>query len=208
MLDQRLSIISEHDYTSKNGKILPGYLCKCSCGKIKIVSKYNYDSGKTRSCGCLIKDFNKKTKRGMNEKYEILFPEKTEEIKHIIISFNSMKQRCYRKKSYNYKNYGERGIIICEEWLNDRDTFIKWALNNGYRLGLSIDRIDVNGNYEPSNCRWASREEQANNTTKNTFISYNGEIFTITQLSRKIDIDIRILRSLAKKGYGLCDYEK
>ena len=74
-----------------------------------------------------------------------------------------MKQRCYNPNNDNYPNYGGRGISICDEWLNDREAFISWALSHGYSNDLSIDRIDVNGNYKPSNCRWATDELQRNN---------------------------------------------
>lgn len=74
-----------------------------------------------------------------------------------------MKTRCYNKNNSKYKYYGERGIKICDEWLNDFKTFYDWAMNNGYREGLSIDRIDNEGNYEPSNCKWSTAKEQANN---------------------------------------------
>ena len=114
-----------------------------------------------------------------------------------------MKSRCYDTKDRNYKNYGGRGITICDEWLKDKNSFIKWALENGYEKRKSIDRIDVNGNYEPSNCRWATTSEQARNTRRNVFIKYNGETYIITDLSKKLGIDIKFLSPLAKKGIEL-----
>lgn len=80
---------------------------------------------------------------------------------------NGMKNRCYNKNAYNYSYYGGRGITICDDWLNDFMTFYDWAINSGYKEGLSIDRIDVNGNYEPNNCRWKTSKQQCNNKRNN-----------------------------------------
>lgn len=87
----------------------------------------------------------------------------TEEEKRICRIYNGMKQRCYNKNATAYKYYGRRGIKICDEWLNSKRAFVEWALSHGYRNDLSIDRINVDGNYEPDNCRWADAKTQANN---------------------------------------------
>ena len=93
-----------------------------------------------------------------------------------------MIERCTNPNCDRYKDYGGRGIKICDEWLNDYDSFVDWSKMNGYKEGLSIDRIDNNGNYEPSNCRWITRKEQGRNTTRNRFITYNGETKTLSEL--------------------------
>lgn len=92
-----------------------------------------------------------------------------------------MKRRCKNSDRPNYKNYGGKGIMVCQEWENSFDSFREWALNNGYSDDLSIDRIDNNGNYEPSNCHWATAKEQANNKRNNFLISYKGETHTLAQ---------------------------
>ena len=95
--------------------------------------------------------------------------------------------RCYRKEHNSYKYYGDRGIKVCDEW-QTFDPFYKWALSSGYDKNLTIDRIDVNGHYEPSNCRWATAKEQANNTRANHLVTYNGETKTIAQWAESLEI--------------------
>lgn len=128
------------------------FLCECDCGNQKLVEPVFWEKGVVKSCGC--------------KKIELL---KKENLKHglsgsrIYTIWNGMIERCFNGKTPSYKNYGARGIIVCEEWKNDFMTFRKWALENGYTEKLTIDRIDVNGNYEPSNCRWVDYKTQNNN---------------------------------------------
>lgn len=98
-------------------------------------------------------------------------------------SYRSMMDRCYREKSPNYKNYGMRGIVVCEEW-KDIEQFEKWVEISGYKKGLTLDRIDVNGNYEPNNCRWATMKEQDNNRRNTIFIEFNEETHTISEWAK------------------------
>ena len=94
-----------------------------------------------------------------------------------------MIHRCTNPKRDRYKNYGGRGIKVCEEWINSSDNFIEWALSNGYKNDLTLDRIDVDGDYKPSNCKWSNLKEQANNKRSNVFINIDGDIKTVAQWS-------------------------
>lgn len=107
--------------------------------------------------------------------------------------WKSMRQRCYNPNTNRYHLYGARGITVCEEWNKSFKAFYEWAMANGYADDLTIDRIDVNGNYEPSNCRWATYKEQANNTSKSTHITYNGETHTIAEWADIIGVKMQTL---------------
>ena len=95
-----------------------------------------------------------------------------------------MKNRCYNQNCQNYSDYGGMGIKVCDEWLNDVTAFYNWAINNGYADNLTIDRINVNGNYEPNNCRWATDVEQANNRRNSHFLTYKNETHTLSEWSK------------------------
>ena len=114
--------------------------------------------------------------------------------------WSSMKERCYYTKHVYYKDYGGRGITVCDEWM-EYIPFAKWAFRNGYSETLTIDRIDVNGNYEPSNCRWIPQEEQHSNTRSNRFVEYRGERYTLTQLARKIGMNKTTLKERLNMGW-------
>lgn len=86
-----------------------------------------------------------------------------------------MIERCYKENNKDYNMYGGRGVVVCDEWLNDKTKFFDWAINNDYREDLTIDRIDPNGNYEPDNCRWTDRKQQTRNRRNTKYIEYLGE---------------------------------
>lgn len=162
------------------------YKCQCECGKIVVVNRDNIVSGKTKTCGCSRKEVNIKHNLCHSRIYKI---------------YNDMKKRCYNENSKSYKSYGERGIIICKEWLNDFINFYNWSIKNGYADNLSIDRIDVNGNYEPNNCRWATQKEQANNTRRNRYLTYKGETHTISEWSDIFNLKSGTIRARLAHGY-------
>ena len=109
--------------------------------------------------------------------------------------WGSMKRRCYSKNDSHYPRWGGRGITICSEWLLDFSNFQRWALNNGYAEGLTIDRIDNNGNYCPENCRWIPSSEQNNNQRTNRLITYKGRTQNLKQWSRELNINYGTLLS-------------
>lgn len=146
--------------------------CKCDCGNIKIIAGNDLKSKKIKSCGCL----RKEKASNLNKKHNLCNT-------RIYNIFLGAKSRCYNIKDKAYKNYGGRGIKICNEWLNDFMNFYNWAINSGYQDNLTLDRIDVNKNYEPNNCRWTTMKEQENNRTNNRRIKYKEKIYTLSQLS-------------------------
>lgn len=116
----------------------------------------------------------------------------------------SMHERCERAKHIHYKDYGGRGIKVCEEW-KEYLPFAKWARNHGYTDKLSIDRIDFDGDYAPSNCRWSTMREQQNNKRSNRVVEYRGNSYTLTQLAEKVGINKTTLKERLNVGWSVED---
>lgn len=129
----------------------------------------------------------------------------TEKQRHILQQkLCDMKRRCYNPEEKLYKDYGGRGIKVCDEWMDKKEghsNFQKWAVENGWEEGRSIDRIDVNGNYEPSNCRWATPEEQANNRRNNNYVTINGVTKTTSEWARQIGISQNAFTGRINSGW-------
>lgn len=117
--------------------------------------------------------------------------------------WTNMKMRCFDSNQSVYSYYGGRGITVCEDWKNSFKQFYDWALNNGYQSHLTLDRIDVNGNYEPNNCRWTTYEVQSNNKTCNRFITYNNQTKTIGQWAKITGLTWDIIDWRLKKGWPI-----
>lgn len=119
----------------------------------------------------------------------------------------SMHERCERKKHKYFKDYGGRGISVCDEW-NDYINFAEWSRNNGYSDELTIDRINNDGNYEPANCRWITRKEQHSNKRTNRKIEHNGKMYTLTQLADETGINKTTLKERLNNGWSVEDAVK
>lgn len=115
----------------------------------------------------------------------------------------TMKQRCYNPSDKHYKWYGAKGVKVCEEWLNDPAEFVSWCENNGYREGLTIDRINSEGDYSPDNCRFITMSAQQRNRSSNKRIEYNGETMSVQEWAEKLHIKPSTLRARFNKGWSI-----
>jgi len=168
----------------KNKKIY--WNVRCDCGTEKTVEGAHIKSGKLLSCGCK----NHLPKHSMT---------KTK----LFSIWVGMRRRCCNPNTERYGCYGGRGITVCDEWNNKKDgsiNFIEWALSNGYKEGLTIERIDVNGNYEPSNCTWATRQEQNRNKRDMAFVEHDGELQLLSDIARSTEISESAIRGRYRAG--------
>lgn len=164
--------------------------CVCDCGNTKIIQGQLLLRGTTRSCGCLAEHNTDRTTHGMSKT-------------HIYGVWNTMKMRCYNKNAQRYSLYGARNIKVCDSWKNDFMNFYNWAIANGYKEGLTLDRIDNNGNYEPSNCRWVDQKVQMNNINKNHLITHNDKTQTLAQWAEEKHICYGTLWSRLNRGWSI-----
>lgn len=167
------------------------WLCVCDCGNTHIVRSDCLKNGYVQSCGCLNK-----------EPRNVTHGQTKTKLYHV---WASMKNRCLNDNDANFRHYGGRGIKVCDDWLKF-EPFRNWALSHGYEEGLSIDRIDVNGNYESSNCRWVTRDIQAKNRrprTMDILIEYNGVTKNLREVAKECGIKYATLYYRYKRGLPL-----
>ena len=166
------------------------FLCKCKCGKQWEVSLVNLVEGHTKSCGCLKKE------RTVERLY--IHGKSGEKI---YVAWMAMKMRCFNKNNPRYSSYGGRGITVCEEWLNFQN-FYDWAIKNGYKPGLSIERVDNDGSYDSANCTWIPRENQTKNTRKTRLIEYNGAKRTLKEWGTLLGVSHKTLSGRLYRGWS------
>lgn len=166
------------------------YKCKCSCGKELEVRADSLQRERTTSCGC----FHKEVSRLTTYKHGLFHTNR-----RLLRCYHSMMFRCYNEKCPSYKDYGGRGVVVCDRWKESIHNFIEDMGNPPYDY-MSLDRIDNNGNYEPPNCRWATRTEQSNNQRGLRMITYNNETMSVSQWARKTGIKVQTLFARLQRG--------
>lgn len=208
----KLMVIERNGLNNQNRAM---WLCQCECGNEKTISSHDLQHG-TISCGCVGKEQrlkNLEKGRGWNKgitKYKNCEKPKRQCKRSKNVGFKRLKSiyykminRCYNIKNDRYKDYGARGITICEEWKESVDNFITWSLNNGYSDNLTIDRINNDLGYSPQNCRWATKKEQANNTRNNRKVTYKNMTKNITQWGEYLRIKPHTIGTRLDRGWSI-----
>lgn len=182
-------VVLRFEYSESQGRYV--WVCKCDCGQVVSVVPANARAGRVRSCGCA--QLKSATTHGMRNTrlYRI---------------WVDMRRRCRDTSRKAYKHYGARGITVCEEWDKSFEGFMQWAYREGYSDELSIDRIDVDGNYDPSNCRWATAKQQARNRRSTRYLDAFGETLPAVEAVEKYGNGIKIdtvLKRIDLHGYSV-----
>lgn len=195
---QKFGRLTAIRYTGKRTKCGHNaiWTCLCDCGKTVEATGSDLRLGRKISCGCAKQDRMSMLNRTHGRRNERLYG-----------VWVNMRRRCRDANAACYKDYGGRGISVCDEW-QDYETFRQWALENGYDENAefskcTLDRIDVNGNYEPNNCRWVDAETQTNNRRSNHVITYMGETLTITQWAKRIGVRTSLLQKRYAAGWSV-----
>lgn len=194
--DSRVTVLYRiEDKVSPCGSKTTMWKCRCECGNDFVTSGVYLRNGHTKSCGCYIAEKLRESRATHNKTGCRLY--------HI---WQSMKSRCYNQNNKRYKTYGARGIKVCDEWYNSYEAFEKWAFQNGYnenakRGEYTIERIDTNGDYSPSNCTWLTIQEQANNKTNNVNITVNGITRNITEWASILGTTASTICQRLKRGW-------
>jgi hypothetical protein len=164
--------------------------CECMCGGTSIVDGWNLKTFHTTSCGCKRKESNSGATHNLSSD-------------PIYTLWNKIKERCNNPKIQCYPRYGGRGIKMCDDWLNDFTSFYSWCINNGYKVGLQIDRINNNGNYSPDNCRFVTRRVNCFNRTTNRKYLFDGKELTGLELEGISKVPPDLIARRVRKGWSV-----
>lgn len=181
-------LVIERAENSSRGKAR--WKCLCDCGNYTIVEGSNLRNGAVKSCGCSKMESKNQT-HGMSKT-------------RIYKEWNNMKNRVLNHSTKSYKDYGKRGISVCDEWKYDFKSFYEWAMVNGYSDDLTIERKDTNGDYCPENCCWIPKSEQAKNRRVNYKIEYNGKKHNLVELCNELGLNYkRVHNRIHKLGWSV-----
>lgn len=158
---------------------------RCDCGEERCILIYTVVKGQSKKCKHCTWNIYGLTQKDYNS---------------IIYARRRAINRCYNPRYTNYERYGGRGISVCKEWLERQDSFVKWSISNGWKKGLSLDRIDNDGNYSPENCRWTTAKKQANNRSDCIYIEHNGEVKTMMEWCESLNIPHWLPNNRWKRG--------
>lgn len=168
------------------------WICQCECGTIKSCRSDSLKNGAIVSCGCRKKE---QDKENLTKHHDHM-----QSGTRLYDIWQGMKGRCYNEHNIRYDNYGGRGIKVCDEWKNDFKAFYQWAIENGYSEEKTIDRINVDGDYEPSNCRWADAKTQCNNRTSNIKITIGNSTRTLTEWCEIFNVDYKKINARYRRN--------
>jgi hypothetical protein len=182
------------NHVAPSGKTNRTMRCQCECGGAKTALAVSIRAGRTTSCGCVQRAGNSNVIHGCGRRGNARHP--------LYSLWGQMRSRCSNPATTGYANYGGRGIKCCLRWAD----FLAFAADMGPRPnGYTLDRIDVNGDYEPNNCRWASRATQANNTTRTVRLCLDGESLTLLEVAARFGLKANTLRTRLHRGWALAE---
>lgn len=189
---QTFNKLTAVNFEYRDDKMRHYWRFRCECGRELIIRKGSVTSGNTKMCKeCANIQLSKnKTTHGMSKT-------------RIYKEWAGMIQRCTNPKNTSYERYGAKGVTVCDEWLDDFMNFYNWAMANGYRDDLTIDRIDNEKGYSPDNCRWATEKEQAYNKKSNRNLTYKGKTMTMAEWAKVIGISSSSLFGRMKRGWSV-----
>ena len=187
----RWTVLEYSPSVRKDGRTRSSYLCRCSCGHESVIDAMNLKSGRTMSCGCLQKELQSEKQMTHGESSSKLYN-----------VWCAIKRRCYNENTKEFYRYGGRGIGMCEAWKESYENFRDWAVSNNYQSGLTIDRIDNDGDYSPANCRLVTMKEQNNNRCSNKIYTWNGETHNVTEWAHILGINTKTLFNRLYKGWS------